>query len=237
MTYFKISKSPYYSFIFILPLLFIYEFGIVFISKSDSIVVRNGADFIMRQTMQYFGIIGLYGFGSLLLLGFILTYYLHIKNENNKELNISYFILMSLESLAYSIGLFYLLSFISPLLMNPTGKYITQRVTLAVGAGIYEEILFRLFLTTCISQLLYIIFDWNQYITQVSALFLSAVLFSAFHFLGEYGDYFSIRLFFIRIIAGLALGLLFLARGLGITIYTHSIYDLIVLTKITTDVE
>lgn len=237
MTYFKISKSPYYSFIFILPLLFIYELGIIFISKSDSIIVRNGADFIMRQTMQYFGVIGLYGFGGLLLLGFILTYYLHIRGENDKEINISYFILMSLESLAYSVGLFYLLSFVSPFLMNPTGKHITQRVTLALGAGIYEEILFRLFLTTFISQMLFIIFDWNKYITHASSICISAAFFSAFHFLGEYGDFFSIRLFFIRIIAGIALGLLFVTRGLGITIYTHSIYDLIVLTKITTSTE
>ena len=60
------------------------------------------------------------------------------------------------------------------------------------------------------------------------------MLFSLFHFIGEFGDYFSFDIFMIRFLAGIALGILYCFRGFGITAWTHSLYDLIVLTRITT---
>jgi len=41
------------------------------------------------------------------------------------------------------------------------------------------------------------------------------------------------ELFLLRFFAGIVLGALYFARGFGITAYTHSIYDLIVLIQIT----
>ena len=66
-------------------------------------------------------------------------------------------------------------------------------------------------------------------------MFMSAGIFSVFHFIGDYGDYFSFRIFMVRFLAGIFLGMLFILRGFGITAWSHSIYDLIVLTKITTE--
>ena len=51
--------------------------------------------------------------------------------------------------------------------------------------------------------------------------------------MGEYGDYFTMELFLLRFFAGVLLGVLYNARGFGITAYAHSIYDLIVLIQIT----
>jgi len=77
------------------------------------------------------------------------------------------------------------------------------------------------------------VFLWDEKIRKVAALIIAAGLFSAFHFMGEYGDYFSMELFLLRFFAGIVLGALYFARGFGITAYTHSIYDLIVLIQIT----
>ena len=63
-----------------------------------------------------------------------------------------------------------------------------------------------------------------------------AGIFSAFHFIGEYGDYFYFDLFVIRFFAGIILGLMYLYRGFGVAAWSHSIYDLIILTQTTKNI-
>ena len=65
-------------------------------------------------------------------------------------------------------------------------------------------------------------------------MIIAAGIFSAFHFIGEFGDYFSFDIFMIRFFAGILLGILYFLRGFGIVAWSHSIYDLIVLTRVTT---
>jgi membrane protease YdiL (CAAX protease family) len=117
--------------------------------------------------------------------------------------------------------------------MNPNGKILIQQITLAIGAGIYEEFLFRVVLILILSSILSIIFKWNKNSINSVSIIISAGIFSAFHFIGEFGDFFSFDIFMARFLAGILLGILYLFRGFGITAWSHSIYDLIVLTKIT----
>ena len=62
------------------------------------------------------------------------------------------------------------------------------------------------------------------------AILFSAVLFSLFHYLGPFGDIFTYKSFYIRALAGIFLGSLYLFRGLGITVYTHIFYDIIIIS-------
>ena len=117
--------------------------------------------------------------------------------------------------------------------MSNTGSILIQQVTLAIGAGIYEEILFRVLLIACLVNILEFIFDWSKLSKYTSALMISSVIFSLFHFIGEFGDYYSFDIFMYRFLAGIFLGLLYLFRGFGITAWTHAIYDIIIITKIT----
>ena len=45
-------------------------------------------------------------------------------------------------------------------------------------------------------------------------MIIAAGIFSAFHFIGEFGDYFSFNIFMVRFFAGIVLGLLYFFRGL-----------------------
>ena len=119
--------------------------------------------------------------------------------------------------------------------MNPTGNMIIQRVTLAVGAGIYEEFLFRFVLILIFTKLIIFIFGIEYNYSRIIAMFISAGIFSGFHFIGDFGDFFSFNTFMIRFFAGILLGVIYFSRGFGITAWAHSIYDLIILTKITVD--
>ncbi|MDD3967131.1 MAG: CPBP family glutamic-type intramembrane protease, partial [Candidatus Marinimicrobia bacterium] len=60
-------------------------------------------------------------------------------------------------------------------------------------------------------------------------LLLSALLFSAAHYLGAAGDSFNWLSFMARSLGGLVLGVVYLLRGLGPAVYTHAIYDIFTL--------
>ena len=233
MSYFLQTRSSFYSFLFTIPLFFIYEVGILFLSKDDILVVRNGADFLMRSILESFGIFGLYGLGAIFLIGFIITYIYFFNDKSNKSIRADYLFIMIFESVCWALILYFLLSKFMLVLMNPIGKTITQQVTLAVGAGIYEEFLFRVMLISGLTGIIGFVFLWSEKVRKAAALIIAAGIFSAFHFVGDYGDYFSMELFLLRFFAGIVLGILYIARGFGITAYAHSIYDLIVLIQIT----
>ena len=197
------------------------------------LVVRNGADFLMRNILESFDIYGLYGLGLVFFLGLLITYIFFIKEDQQQEVNVNFLFIMLAESMLWSVVLYFLLFKFMVLLMNPVGKTILQQVTLAIGAGIYEEFLFRVLLIAGLSGILGFVFMWDKTFKNIIAVVLSGGIFSAFHFMGEYGDFFSMELFLIRFFAGLILGVLYMYRGFGITAYTHSIYDLIVLIRMT----
>ena len=233
MSYFLQTRSSFYSFLFTIPLFFIYEVGILFLSKDDILVVRNGADFLMRSILESFGIFGLYGLGAIFLIGFIVTYIYFFNDKSNESIRADYLFIMVFESVCWALVLYFLLSKFMLVLMNPIGKTITQQVTLAVGAGIYEEFFFRVMLISGLTGIIGFVFLWREKVRKAAALIIAAGIFSAFHFVGDYGDFFSMELFLLRFFAGIVLGLLYIARGFGITAYAHSIYDLIVLIQIT----
>ena len=233
--YFKDTKSPFYGFIFTIPLFLIYELGIIINSNESIILMRNGADVLLRQILSFFGLNGIYWLGLVFFVAYLITFFFHKSKMKQNEINIIYLFIMIIESLCWANLIYLFMSNIHILLMNPTGSIILQKVTLAIGAGIYEEFLFRVILILLLSQIIKFIFKWSLNFSRLVAMIISAGIFSSFHFLGEYGDYFSFNIFMIRFFAGIFLGMVYFSRGFGIVAWSHSIYDLIVLTKITTN--
>ena len=197
-------------------------------------VLRNGADALMRQILATFGITGLYWVGVIFFIGFIIAFILQRKYWEETQIHSDYFLLMMVESVGWSVLIYFLMTNIYLLLMNPTGSMLVQQVTLAVGAGIYEEFLFRVLLIAGISVILGFIFQWSDKTRNWAAMVIAAGIFSSFHFIGEYGDFFSFNIFMVLFLAGIALGTLYFLRGFGITAWSHAVYDLIVLTRMTT---
>ena len=194
MSYWTQSRSPLYSFLFTIPIFVIYEIGIFFISKDDVWVLRNGADALMRQLLASFGIFGLYGIGAIFLFVFIIVFIRQKQQWDKTDIHFDYLLLMTAESGVWALCLYFLLSNVLVGLMNPIGKSIIQQVTLAIGAGIYEEFLFRVLLIYGLNGILGFIFQWSVNIRRWGAMIVAAGIFSAFHFIGDYGDYFSLDL-------------------------------------------
>ncbi len=98
MNYWNQSRSPYYSFIFLLPLIIIYEFGIVAVQKIDLPAVRNGADILLRRLLDSFGIASLYGIGLILIICTVIAFVIHRRIWNNSRINGIFLLLMFVES-------------------------------------------------------------------------------------------------------------------------------------------
>ena len=141
---------------------------------------------------------------------------------------------MLFESIGWAFLLIIIMIRAPEFLMSTKDERLLQQVVLAVGAGIYEEFVFRVILITGFAYVLGLILKWGNIGKNVGSVFLAAALFPVFHFAGPYGEDPTWYLFFIRIIAGIFLGTIYIFRGFGIAAYTHTIYDLFVLVKFTT---
>ncbi len=223
--YFDCVKKPVYNFLFVLPLLIIYE-ALVLISATP---IRNGADVIVKLFFNLIGIKTIIGF-TLIIISIYAYIVFSNKETANETIYPIYFVYMFAESFVYALAL-------GPVVIRLTEKVAlaapavyhlgpVERVIASIGAGIYEEFVFRYLLIT------FFIFIFTKYLNlktiyaAVFAIFWAALIFSAFHYVGELGDKFDAVSFIFRFIAGIILSMLYFMRGYAIAVYTHAIYDL-----------
>jgi hypothetical protein len=103
------------------------------------------------------------------------------------------------------------------------------RLMLSLGAGLYEELLFRVLLVSGLLLLARRVMRLGPGLANTFAVGLAALIFSAFHYIGPFGDPLRLDSFVFRTIAGIAFSALYVFRGFGITAWTHALYDVIVL--------
>jgi hypothetical protein len=102
------------------------------------------------------------------------------------------------------------------------------RLMVSLGAGLYEELLFRVILVSGLATFGRVV-GMTPRVAGAFAVVLGAVIFSAFHYIGAYGDVFTVQSFTFRMIAGLFFSALYLLRGFGIVAWTHALYDVFLL--------
>jgi membrane protease YdiL (CAAX protease family) len=96
-----------------------------------------------------------------------------------------------------------------------------------VGAGIYEEVLFRLGLFGGLVLLLRVV-GIPRVAAWALAASAAALAFAAAHHVGPYGEPMRADYFVFRAIAGLYFTALFVARGFGVAVGAHAGYDVLV---------
>ena len=100
-----------------------------------------------------------------------------------------------------------------------------RSVVAAIGAGVHEELVFRLGLFAGIVALLR---GLDQRFALALAFVASSLLFAAAHHLGAHGEPFTTHAFAFRSLAGAAFGAIFWYRSLAHAVYAHVLYDLVV---------
>lgn len=227
--YAKATHHPWPCLLFVGPLLVFYEVGVLVLGGSKPEVLRNGADHWFRCALEGVGIPGFWWLPPLLLLlGLLIWLWRKWADRPGDLANTLSGI--GLESVAFALGLWVLSRSLLPLLARMSVGADDQPVRNLlplVGAGIYEEAIFRLVLFTALLGLLCRI-GLPVWAGCALAVVLSAALFSAAHHMGPYGQEYDNRLFFFRLAAGAYFALLFYARGFAIAVGAHACYNVMI---------
>jgi hypothetical protein len=217
--------------ILIFPLLIVYQLGVLL-----TYPMLNGADFVsgllfgqLRFTQPQYLF-----FVLLVTVGFLATVVL-LRRRQPFQTRIVLPIVLESTIYALTMGSLIVLVMtkvfgISPRLSAAVEQQgILARVVMSLGAGVYEELVFRLGLLGGLFYVADRIFRWGRWPSLALALLLSSLAFSAAHHVPPYGDPLQIDVFTFRALAGVFFGLLFWFRGLAVAVYTHALYDVYVL--------
>ena len=229
MKYFYYTKNNIVSLFFIFPFFLMYEMLSLILFDQSNFTIRNSADIILRDILSIITDNTFFTYNSLLLIG--ISFYLIINyNKTDDKFNLFFMLLMFFEGIVFGIILVFLLNGFDFLNFN-YDYYLSDYNFMfysCLGAGIWEEVLFRfiflnLFILTTSKFL-------NKYSSLIMSVFISSLLFSLFHYIGSLGDVFILYTFIIRLFGGIYLSIVYLYRGLGISMISHIIYDFILVT-------
>jgi hypothetical protein len=204
------------SLVLIFPLFLAYEVGVLFAGRV------NGADVVTRALH------GALGRTTYLLLAAVvaLAFLLWIRRDKLwTTLRFETALPVILEAAVYALTLG---AAVSLALEHVLGLGLTRHsVVNALGAGVHEELVFRLGLVGGLVALA-TRRGIRRRLAIALAIAISSLLFSAAHHAGTYGEPFTTHAFAFRCFAGLAFALIFWFRSLAHAVYAHVIYDLLV---------
>ena len=245
--YWRYSRTATYGFLGALPLLLVYEVSILIVNRGSPAGVRVGADVWIKQAMSWLGATGMFAVGiGVLAIGIAV-----FVSERKHEIPIrpDYFAGIVGESIVYAVFTALLVSGLVGAMfgMWPAATGDTEGATalvlqeatfdrptmlaLSIGAGLYEELVFRVLLVGGLFLATKKMLARRSNAYMVAAL-VGALIFSAVHYMGPFADVFTMSSFTFRFLFGLALNAIFLLRGFAVAAWTHSIYDVLVVTQL-----
>lgn len=247
---------PLVSLIFVAPILLAYEAGILALGHEQ---VRNGADVWLRTTLDWLGF-GQYFLLPSLVCSILLAW--HHVSRQAWTFGTGVLARMFVETSVFALLLLFLAQAQSQLLTATHGglgagtleQAALEQAAVAstllatsapdsaagmvgyLGAGLYEELLFRLMLLPTLAALLRMC-GARPTLSLFGAIVASSLLFAAAHYrfdfaLGSWhvtthGEAFNGFSFAFRWLAGGLFGVLFVYRGFGIAVGTHALYDIL----------
>jgi len=223
-----------------LPVFLAYQLGVVFLD------VRNATDLVTERLLElshgdrlgYLELTGGIGLVTVVAFGVL---------GRGQALRIGRLVQTCLEGATYATAMGTASSWVvGKLFAGVRPPAVAGPITglvMALGAGFYEELAFRVILFGVGAKILVRLLS-NQrvgFVQDVAPLRASAIVvmglwavvcaavFSAVHYTGPLGDSFELRSFVARALLGLALTLVYATRGFAAAVWTHVLYDVWVL--------
>jgi hypothetical protein len=234
--YWRESRRPLTSLAFILPALAIYEIGVLLLGPG---ALRNGADMWLRELLELFGL-GQYFLLPVLTAALLIAW--HHTTRENWQVSAGVLAGMLLECAVMGLVLVAIGRLQGALLQSLSGSdchhpVVSQwslrhwsaagRTVGFLGAGIYEELLFRLTLLPVVAGC-WQLAGGSRRLRLVAAIVVTSAIFSGAHYWGPQGERLEAYSFLFRFLAGGFFGVLFVYRGFGIAAGTHALYDIFV---------
>lgn len=199
------------SLVLIFPLLLAYEIGVLFAGRV------NGADVVTRALYDGVGRTTYLAIHAALAAVFLVW----IRRERRwGTLRLSLALPVVLEAAIYALVLGGAITLVLDRLL---GLGLGDSAVSAAGAGVHEELVFRLGLVSWCAWFLR-----GRRGAVAVAIAASALVFAAAHHLGAHGEPLTAHAFAFRALAGCAFGAIFWYRSLAHAVYAHALYDLLV---------
>jgi hypothetical protein len=231
------AKRPLHVLVFLLPLIIAYELCLVFVLTSEQGVLTNLAHKTLLGFFEAFGIPvagGLY-LGGVLIVVVLLIW--HVLLRHAWRIDLGTLGLMAFETVVLTVPLLLIAHLIAggwearPLMAPSTDIAtldVVSRTAISVGAGLYEELIFRMLLIAVLHTLLVDVGRASNTVGSIVAVVVAAACFTAYHPLEQADGTFAWRRASFYFVAGLYFGALFVVRGFGIVVGVHALYDVVI---------
>lgn len=226
--YWDITHRPLQCLVFLLPMVLAYQIGMALIydgTPNDG-ASALAAEQLLRWFFSLFGATGAYLPGAALIVVLLVW---HIATQDSWKVATQPILGMAGESILLAVPLLFLNRWLPALmaLVGGDGSRVLDNLLLSVGAGIYEELVFRLIVISLISFLLSDILKVGQVAAVAIAVIVSSLLFGLHHYPPIGDDAWSTSEFAFRTAAGAYLAAVFVLRGFGLAVGCHIVYDVI----------
>ena len=229
--YTHLSRQPLYALAMILPLLVFFHLSVLFVGQKHLLNLLFAHRDIV-ECLSFFGATGIY-LPAVAVVGVLLGQ--HVITHHPFRLRLRVVAVMFGEAALWIVPLLALSLLVGRLTAgdSSTANGFTG-VMVAVGAGIYEEFIFRLLLIELIVLMCVDVLGLSKRPVAAAAVAISAVVFSLYHpevwtDQSLFGGPLLWRPFLFRALAGTYLSGLYLLRGFGIGVGAHVWYNLAVL--------
>ncbi len=236
-SYWSVTRRPFPSLLLVAPILLAYESGVLWLGGDRAASLRTGADTWMRQGLYRFGLTD-HWFLPLVLVMILMVW--QLVSFRGWRFSPAILAGMVIESLVWAVALVGIsrlidcgFSYLEPgplplLSISPEASDSTIRLLVGfLGAGVYEETLFRLILVPSFFKVLRLL-QAPQVLASALAVTGSALLFALAHHAGTPAESFTWFAFIFRWMAGVFFAWLFVIRGFGIAVGAHTGYDILV---------
>ncbi|MSR28869.1 MAG: CPBP family intramembrane metalloprotease [Phycisphaerales bacterium] len=243
-SYFERSKRPLEILALVAPLVVVYEVGLVSALRGSGGVITNAAHEGLFRFFWSFGIdaqkLSLPALALPAVAVLLVLVSLQILARRPWTVHLPTVGGMVLESALFAFPLLVIAQVIARIPLpamvagvSDAGETIASlpafsRVTMSIGAGIYEELIFRMVLLALLHGVLVDLLGVAERWGVIIAVVVSAVLFAAYHPLRDAGGHISWGAFSFFLCAGLYFGVLYVVRGFGIAVGAHTAYDIAV---------
>ncbi|MDX9912894.1 MAG: CPBP family glutamic-type intramembrane protease [Phycisphaerales bacterium] len=239
MSYAQRSRRPLHVLCLLLPLIVLYEIGsVLYLADPASGTMETiRAQRMLADFFELFGAVGLH-LPAALIVTVLLVW--HVLLRDPWTIKLPTLGAMAMESTAWSAPLLVLMALIAPhtdrsAIEVLAGGELHQmpllgRLTLAIGAGLYEELLFRMIGLALLDLVLVDLARLRAMPARIAGVVVVAVAFAAYHRLSGADGSMEWRRAISLTLAGLFFGGLYLWRGFGIAAAAHAVYDMVVLS-------
>lgn len=207
-----------------LPIFLFYHLGVVFLP------VRNAADPVTHE-LQALAQHSLLMYGALTLaIGVAFVAVLAILGRGH-TFKMSRFGVTALEGALYAVLMRTAGSFVVGHLrlaaQVPDASGVFPSLVMALGAGFYEEIAYRVIMFGVGAFLIRKLVGAGpkRVMLIVGWALIESITFSGWHYIGPMGDPFDLQSFVFRAVCGLVLTAIFAFRGFAPAVWTHTLYD------------